>query len=179
MSLNTSLHAPLALASHISHAEKFRREQRPPDLDTPDTIGWSKSQEGSVAAYGATAVPRPGFEQRRSQPDRLGEDLGVIDRKPGESISEGARSHQLLSIAGIDATAAIGLLTAIGDVGRLRSPQKLVSYFGHNPHMYESGLQRARHGHISKLALPCRRGQEPQHVIPGPRSGTRNPELDL
>jgi transposase len=58
--------------------------------------------------------------------------------------------QQLLTITGINATVAIGIWAAIGDVTRFRSPEKLVSYFGLNPSVYQSGLQPARHGRISK-----------------------------
>ena len=58
--------------------------------------------------------------------------------------------QQLLTITGVNATVAIGLWAAIGDIMRFRSPEKLVSYFGLNPSVYQSGLQPARHGHITK-----------------------------
>jgi hypothetical protein len=93
---------------------------------------------------------RLGVEQRLRQLDRLGEDLAIIDRGMGEAILEDARVHLLLTITGVNATVAIGLLAAIGDIARFRSPQKLVSYFGLNPSVYQSGLQPAKHGHISK-----------------------------
>lgn len=93
---------------------------------------------------------RLGVEQRLRELDRLGEDLAVIDRGMGDAVLEDARVHPLLTITGVNATVAIGLLAAIGDIGRFRSPQKLVSYFGLNPSVYQSGLQPAKHGHISK-----------------------------
>lgn len=93
---------------------------------------------------------RIAVEQRLRELDRLAEDLTVIERQLGESILEDARIHQLLTITGINATVAIGLLAAVGDVTRFASPQKLVSYFGLNPCVYQSGLQPAKHGHISK-----------------------------
>lgn len=93
---------------------------------------------------------RLGVEQRLRELDRLGEDLTAVERQLGDAVLEDARVHQLLSITGVNATVAIGLLAAIGDVTRFRSPQKLVSYFGLNPCVYQSGLQPARHGHISK-----------------------------
>lgn len=93
---------------------------------------------------------RLGVEQRLRELDRLGEDLTAVERQLGDSVLEDARVHQLLTITGVNATVAIGLLAAIGDVTRFRSPQKLVSYFGLNPCVYQSGLQPARHGHISK-----------------------------
>ncbi len=93
---------------------------------------------------------RLSVEQRLRELDRLGEDLAAIDRLLGEAVLEDARVHQLLTIAGVNATVAIGLLAAIGDIARFRSPEKLVSYFGLNPSVYQSGLQPAQHGHISK-----------------------------
>ena len=93
---------------------------------------------------------RLGVEQRLRELDRLGEDLTAVERQLGDAVLEDARVHQLLSITGVNATVAIGLLAAIGDVTRFRSSQKLVSYFGLNPCVYQSGLQPARHGHISK-----------------------------
>jgi transposase len=93
---------------------------------------------------------RLSVEQRLRELDRLGEDLAAFDRLLGEAVLEDARVHQLLTIAGVNATVAIGLLAAIGDIARFRSPEKLVSYFGLNPTVYQSGLQPAQHGHISK-----------------------------
>ena len=93
---------------------------------------------------------RLALEQRLRELDRLGEDLTAVDRHLGESIIEDARIHQLLTITGVNTTVATGLLAAIGDVTRFRSPAKLVSYFGLNPSVFQSGLQPAKHGHISK-----------------------------
>jgi transposase len=93
---------------------------------------------------------RLGVEQRLRELDRLGEDLIAMDRLLGHAVLEDARVHQLLTIAGVNATVAIGLLAAIGDITRFRSPEKLVSYFGLNPSVYQSGLQPAQHGRISK-----------------------------
>jgi hypothetical protein len=42
-------------------------------------------------------------------------------------------------------------MAAIGDIGRFQSPQKLVSYFGLNPRVRQSGLGAAHHGRISKV----------------------------
>ena len=48
-------------------------------------------------------------------------------------------------------TVAAGLMAAIGDIARFDSPQKLVSYFGLNPRVRQSGLGAAHHGRISKV----------------------------
>jgi transposase len=93
---------------------------------------------------------RLGIEQRLRELDRLGEDLATIDRLLGATAVHQPAVAHLLTITGVNTTVAIGLWAAIGDVSRFRSPEKLVSYFGLNPRVYQSGLQPARHGHISK-----------------------------
>ncbi|MER9883765.1 transposase [Mesorhizobium sp. M0118] len=41
-------------------------------------------------------------------------------------------------------------MAAVGDIRRFREPQKLVSYFGLNPRVRQSGLGLAQYGRISK-----------------------------
>jgi transposase len=48
-------------------------------------------------------------------------------------------------------TVAAGIVAAIGNIDRFNSPQKLVSYFGLNPRVRQSGLGAAHHGRISKI----------------------------
>src|SRR3954471_20250840 len=83
--------------------------------------------------------------------DRLGEDLAVLDRDIGETVVENPEVKRLLTIAGVNVTVAAGLVAAIGDIHRFSSPQKLVSYFGLNPRVRQSGLGLAQHGRISKI----------------------------
>ena len=56
-----------------------------------------------------------------------------------------------MTITGVNLTVAVGLMAAIGDIARFSSPQKLVSYFGLNPRVRQSGLGAAHHGRISKI----------------------------
>ena len=42
-------------------------------------------------------------------------------------------------------------MAAIGDIGRFKNPQKLVSYCGLNPRVRQSGLGAAHNGRISKV----------------------------
>jgi len=51
----------------------------------------------------------------------------------------------------VNLTVAAGLMAAIGDIARFDTPQKLVSYFGLNPRVRQSGLGAAHHGRISKV----------------------------
>lgn len=93
---------------------------------------------------------RLGVEQRLRELDRLGEDQAAIDRLLGEAVLQDPRMHRLLTITGVNAAVAIGLIAAIGDINRFASAEKLVSYFGLNPTVHQSGLQPAKHGRISK-----------------------------
>jgi transposase len=83
--------------------------------------------------------------------DRLGEDLTLLDREIAESALDDPAMRRLLTITGVNMTVAAGLMAAIGDIGRFKSPQKLVSYFGLNPRVRQSGLGAAHHGRISKI----------------------------
>ena len=71
---------------------------------------------------------------------------------------------------------AVGIMAAIGDIRRFNSPQKLVSYFGLNPRVRQSGLGAAHQGRISKIGRsPARallvetawqRPKRPVHCMP-------------
>lgn len=97
-------------------------------------------------------------EQRLRELDQLGEDLTVIDRGLGQAVLQDTQLKRLLTITGVNATVAIGILAAIGDISRFVTPQKLVSYFGLNPRVHQSGLQPAQHGHISNIGRAHARG---------------------
>lgn len=101
---------------------------------------------------------RCGVEQRLRAIDRHGEDLAVIDRALAQATLDDPRLHRLLTISGVNVTVAISLLAAIGDIRRFASAQKLVSYFGLNPSVRQSGLAPARHGHITKIGRAHARG---------------------
>jgi transposase len=62
-------------------------------------------------------------------------------------VSESAKL--LMTIPGIDVVVAIGMLAAIDDIERFASPQKLASYFGLVPRVYQSA-DRCYHGSITK-----------------------------
>lgn len=82
--------------------------------------------------------------------DRLGDDLGILDREIANNALDDPAIKRLITITGVNLTVATGLMAAIGDIGRFKSPQKLVSYFGLNPRVRQSGLGAAHHGRISK-----------------------------
>lgn len=82
--------------------------------------------------------------------DRLGEDLAELEAAVAKETVGDAGVQRLLTIAGVNAIVASGIVAAIGDIARFKEPQKLVSYFGLNPRVRQSGLGLAQHGRISK-----------------------------
>jgi hypothetical protein len=56
-----------------------------------------------------------------------------------------------MTITGVNLAVAAGIVAAIGEISRFNSPQKLVSYFGLNPRVRQSGLGAAHHGRVSKI----------------------------
>ena len=94
---------------------------------------------------------RAAIERHIRELDRLGQDLAVLDRQIAEGALEDVSINRLLTITGVNVTVAAGLMAAIGDIARFKSPQKLVSYFGLNPRVRQSGLGAAHHGRISKI----------------------------
>jgi transposase len=83
--------------------------------------------------------------------DRLGEDLTVLDREIAATALDDPAIRRLLTITGVNLAVAAGLMAAIGDISRFKEPRKLVSYFGLNPRVRQSGLGAAHHGRISKV----------------------------
>jgi transposase len=94
---------------------------------------------------------RAAIERHLRELDRLGEDLAVLDHEIAEATVDDPTVRRLLTVAGINVTVAAGLVAAIGDIRRFSSPQKLVSYFGLNPRVRQSGLGFAQYGRISKI----------------------------
>ena len=94
---------------------------------------------------------RAAIERHVRELDRLGEDLAVLDRDIAQDALEDEAIRRLLTITGVNLAVAAGLMAAIGNVDRFSSPQKLVSYFGLNPRVRQSGLGAAHHGRISKV----------------------------
>lgn len=94
---------------------------------------------------------RLAVQQRLRELDRLGEDLDMFDRRLAAHALEDAQVRRLLTVSGINVTVAVGIVAAIGDIHRFPSSGKLVSYFGLNPRVRQSGLAAANHGRITKV----------------------------
>lgn len=101
---------------------------------------------------------RIGVEQRLRTLDLLAHDAKQIEEMLARSALAQPQVTRLMTITGVNALIALSLVAAIGEISRFSSPEKLVSYFGLNPSVYQSGLQPAKHGRISKRGRSHARG---------------------
>jgi transposase len=81
--------------------------------------------------------------------DFLHTEILAAEKALAQAVYQDEQIRRLLTIPGIALTSAAGLRAAIGDIRRFRAPTNLVSYFGLNPSVYQSGL-KAYTGHISR-----------------------------
>lgn len=103
-----------------------------------------------LARQPVPADERVAIDRHVRELDRLAEDLKALDKEIAADSLDDPSIARLITITGINLTVAAGIVAAIGDVHRFSSPQKLVSYFGLNPRVRQSGLGAAHHGRISK-----------------------------
>jgi transposase len=101
---------------------------------------------------------RQAVEALLRQLDFHGEELRLIDTELARVALRRDDVKRLMTIPGVDATVALSLVAAVGDFGRFRSPDKLVSYLGLNPRVRQSGGQPASHGRITKQGRAHARG---------------------
>jgi transposase len=101
---------------------------------------------------------RLAIERHLREFDRLGEDLKVIERDLARSALGDERIKRLMTIPGVDMVVALAMTAAIGEISRFHKPEKLVSYFGLNPSVRQSGPGPAHHGRITKQGRGHARG---------------------
>ena len=104
------------------------------------------------------ADERRAVEALLRQLDFHAEELRLIDTELGQVGLRSAEVRRLMTIPGVDATVALSIVAAVGDFGRFRSPERLVSYLGLNPRVRQSGGQPASHGRITKQGRAHARG---------------------
>jgi transposase len=94
---------------------------------------------------------RMAVERQLREFDRLTEDLADLDREIALGVMDDAAVRRLMTITGMNLTVDVSIMAAVGDIARVKSLQKLVSYLGLNPRVRQSGLGAAHHGRISKV----------------------------
>ncbi len=77
-------------------------------------------------------------------------ELRLVDRTVAEQVLCWPEVRRIMTIPGMGATAAAGVMAAIGDVRRFPTSRHLVGYLGLDARVRQSGSGPARHGRISK-----------------------------
>jgi transposase len=111
-----------------------------------------------LAAQELPADERQAVEALLRQLDFDGDELKLVDAELARVALRRDEVKRLMTIPGVDATVALSIVAAVGDFGRFRSPDKLVSYLGLNPRVRQSGGQPASHGRITKQGRAHARG---------------------
>ncbi|MGY4286604.1 transposase [Bradyrhizobium sp. LM2.7] len=124
---------------------------RAPDPEVPACRSFQRPRPGWLAAQQLPDDERAAIDRHVRELDRLAEDLALLDREIAQDAMDDPAVNRLMTITGVNLAVAAGIMAAIGDIGRFNSPQKLVSYFGLNPRVRQSGLGAAHHGRISKI----------------------------
>jgi transposase len=76
-------------------------------------------------------------------------EIQATDQQLAQAALDDPEVRRLMTVPGLALTSAVALKASIGPVSRFAAAPKLVSYFGLNPSIYQSG-QTAYHGHISR-----------------------------
>lgn len=113
---------------------------------------------GWMAAQALPADERAALDRHIRECDRLAEDLRALDRELAVEALASPPVRRLITIPGVDTITAQAIVAAIGDPTRFADAEKLVSYFGLNPTVRQSGPGPAHHGRISKQGRGHARG---------------------
>lgn len=92
------------------------------------------------------------------QLDFHGQELKLVERELATEALPDPVVRRLMTIPGVDAITAISVVAAVGDFSRFPSPDRLVSYFGLNPKVRQSGNSAPVHGRITKAGRAQVRG---------------------
>jgi transposase len=82
--------------------------------------------------------------------DFLDGELRLVDRTIAEQILSWPEIRRIMTIPGMGAMAAAGVMAAIGNIARFPTPRHLVGYLGLDARVRQSGSAPAHHGRISK-----------------------------
>jgi transposase len=111
---------------------------------------FAKTGRGWLDAQPVPADQKLSIRRHLDELDRLARDLAALDQALAEGALEDDRVRRLMTIGGVNATVAVSVLAAIGDIRRFTAPHKLVAYFGLDPKVRQAGDRPAQHGRIRK-----------------------------
>ena len=118
---------------------------RPPATDL-----FGKRGRAWLTAQDPPADERETVEAGLRHIDFLDGELRLVDGALAEQLLAWPQVPRIMTIPGMGAMAAAGVMGAIGDVGRFPTSRHLVGYLGLDARVHQSGSGPAWHGRISK-----------------------------
>ena len=145
----------------VSHAQLVRQRTRAKNEvhavlqrtlagQPPVSDLFGKRGRAWLGAQDLPAVERETVEASLRHVDFLDGELRLVDRTIAEQVLDWPEVRRIMTIPGMGAMAAAGLMAAIGDIRRFPTPRHLVGYLGLDARVRQSGSLPARHGGISK-----------------------------
>ena len=114
------------------------------------TDAFGKRGRAELAAAALPEHERYELDSALRLHDALEAELAVLDGRLCAEALEHVEARRLMTIPGVGAVTALGLVALIGDVSRFATPRHLVGYLGLDPRVRQSGERAHRTGHISR-----------------------------
>jgi transposase len=118
-------------------------------LTYPGKFLYSKGGYRWLAEVAVPAAERRVLDDQVALLQAVKARLDSLDAELWSLARKDPRASLLVTIPGVDVVVAMGFLAAIGDVSRFETAQKLTSYFGLVPRVYQSSTT-TYYGHITK-----------------------------
>jgi transposase len=141
-------------------------------LRPPCKVLWTKAGMAWLKALDLPACERLVRDSELRQIAAVDAELAEVDKELAEVAGDEKRVQLLMTIPGVNYVVALGMLSALGDIGRFRDGDHAASYLGLVPSTKQSG-RKCYHGPITKAGNGQARGlltQAAQHAgrHPGP-----------
>jgi transposase len=141
-------------------------------LRPPCKVLWTKAGMAWLKALDLPACARLVRDSELRQIAAVDAELAEVDKELAEVARAEKRVQLLMTIPGVNYVVALGMLSALGDIGRFRDGDHAASYLGLVPSTKQSG-RKCYHGPITKAGNGQARGlltQAAQHAArhPGP-----------
>lgn len=135
-------------------------------IKSPHKYLWSKAGIAWLRSLDLCSTDRLMLESELRQLDQVERELKMVDGQLIEIARQEPRVRLLMTLPGVNYVVAIGLLAALGEIGRFRDGNHAASYLGLVPSTKQSG-NKCFHGRITKAGNPQSRWlltQACQHV---------------
>jgi transposase len=141
-------------------------------IHSPYKLLWTKAGLAWLKDLELPAHERVVLDSQLRQLASVKQEIELLDQNLESAAQQEPKVHLLMTIPGVDYVVALGLLAALGDIGRFRDGDQAAAYLGLAPTTRQSA-EHCYHGHITKRGnsqTRCLLTQSAQHASrhPGP-----------